>query len=389
MNVSPDLEAVFCYAIVFALGLVAAQGQISGRLGKLPGQWIMVSTWLLFFAYTFVPVVLFWFLDRTNALHDTSLFGAVLVGFGYQQILSGGVGSIRAPGEVSKFWEPFAVWADRIAARIRDRIIVNSSQFDEKLVHSIRSDAKKFDSLKSVAMVHSPDPKALQQALVDVESNRPALGDVGVLAKQSTLLYNNLKQSTPLAFEYLLYKNDVVSRMWYEWYAQEWRSKTAAIAVAVLVLGGIAAGTHRLATPENIASYYVWRLRTDNGTDYDHFRAREKLLGFLGSTQTPYRQLTRLLTVPNLPAKTADSILSLLLQSRQLAPAQSAGLQALLIESLHTENSDIRTRIQKVLLYLAAEKNCQVPKNLADWQPDPKDTATSIDQIVLQWRQVK
>src|SRR5713226_3872670 len=126
MNVSPDLEAFCCYGLVLLLGLAVAWSQVSRRLGKLPGQWIMVNTWLLFFAYTFVPVLLFWFLDRTNAVHDTSLFAAVLVGFGYQQILTGSLGSIRAPGDVSKFWQPFGIWADSISDRIRERIIVNS-----------------------------------------------------------------------------------------------------------------------------------------------------------------------------------------------------------------------------------------------------------------------
>ena len=82
--------------------------------------------------------------------------------------------------------------------RIRDRIIVNRSQFDEKLLSTIRSDPKKFDSLRSVAMVHSADPKALQQILSDVENTRNALGCYGVLAKQSAVMYDNLKQSSPL-----------------------------------------------------------------------------------------------------------------------------------------------------------------------------------------------
>ena len=131
--------------------------------------------------------------------------------------------------------------------------------------------------------------------------------------------------------------------------AKEWRSKTAAIAVAVLFATRIAVGAYLVATPENIASYYVWRLHKDNGTDSDHFRAKEKLLGYLGNSPTPYRELTRLLTVPNLRARTADNVLALLLQSRQLAAAKAVDIQGLLVESLHTDNSDIRARIQKVL----------------------------------------
>ena len=43
MNVSRDLEAFYCYGLVLLLGLAVAWSQISRRLGKLPGQWIMVN----------------------------------------------------------------------------------------------------------------------------------------------------------------------------------------------------------------------------------------------------------------------------------------------------------------------------------------------------------
>ena len=165
MSVSPDLGAYCCYSLVLLIGLLVAWSQVSKRLGRLPGQWIMVNTWLLFFAYTFVPVLLFWFLDRTNAVHDTSLFAALLVGFGYQAILSGSLGSIRVWGDASKFWQPFGAWADSISDRIRKRIQVNGSQFDERLLATIRADADKFGALKEVTLTHAADPKALDASL--------------------------------------------------------------------------------------------------------------------------------------------------------------------------------------------------------------------------------
>ena len=134
LTVSPDLDAYYCYAIVLALGIIAAFGQLSKRLTNLPGKWIMVNTWLLFFAYTLLPVVLFWFLDRSNAIHDTSLFAAILIGFGYQKILSGELTSIRLAGDISTIWQPFSAWADHVADRIRNRIVRNESLFDEGLL---------------------------------------------------------------------------------------------------------------------------------------------------------------------------------------------------------------------------------------------------------------
>jgi hypothetical protein len=389
MSVSPDLEAFYCYGLVLLLGLAAASAQVSKRLRNLAGSWIMFNTWLLFFAYTLVPVVLFWFLDRTNAVHDTSLFAAILVGVGYQQILSGGIGAIRAPGEVSKFWQPFDAWANSIASRIGDRIIVHNSRFDEKLLSSITSDAGKLDALKEVALTRTADAAKLDQSLRDLAGKKDLLGEKGVIAKQATLLYQNLKQSSPEQFEYLLYKHQVIPPKWYHWYAQEWRSKTTALIVAIVLIIAAIVAVRSLGTAENYAKYYVWRLHKDNATDYDRFRSRKKLAGYVTTTSDVYPQLTGVLRIPNLPAKSADDILGLLVEARQSAIASHVNLQALLAESLRVDNSDIRARIHKVLLYLADEKGAQVPQDLRAWQSDPKNTATDIDQIVKKWMQVK
>ena len=151
--------------MVLLLGVIAAFSQISKRLDKLPGKWIMVNTWLLFFAYTFLPVALFWFLDRSNAIHDTSLFAAVLIGFGYRQIMTGELASIRPAGDFSKFWQPFAAWSDHVADRIRNRVVRNESLFDERLLNVVRDDEEKRKSLRELAFTHTKDiPRSVKRS---------------------------------------------------------------------------------------------------------------------------------------------------------------------------------------------------------------------------------
>src|SRR6267142_4216540 len=153
LSASPDFDAFYCYLIVFLLGLITAVMQINKRLLNYPGKWVTWHTWTLLGAYTFLPVVLFWLLDRVNAIHDTSLFAAVLIGAGYQQVLSGNLATIRA-GEISKIWQPFTAWSDYIADRIRYRIITNSERFDEELRSAVLSDPKKQEDLRFLAMTH-------------------------------------------------------------------------------------------------------------------------------------------------------------------------------------------------------------------------------------------
>ncbi|HZL26262.1 MAG TPA: hypothetical protein VFC39_07000 [Acidobacteriaceae bacterium] len=388
MNVSPDVQAYYCYLIVLLLAMYTALRQISERLKESPGKWIMVNTWFLFFAYTLLPLGLFWLLDRTNAAHDTSLFAAVLVGMGYQQVLSGTLTTVRAPADVSKLMQPFATWADSIAKRITDRIAVNTFELDTRLITKILNDKDSFDALNAVAMAHVADPRALKAQLDLIDADHPILGDAGVLSRKASALHLAVKQASPRNFQFLLRKGGVMRRWWYFWYAKEWRSKFTATVVALLLVFSIAIIGRSLWKPEYRATYLIWRLHRDNATDYDRYRARISLSDVLAKTPTAYPQLITPLRIPSLPVKTADNILSLIVETKSMAFRPGSDNRTQLIESLRTENSDVRGRIQKVLLYLASEQNLTVPEDLRNWTVDPKNTATDIDAKVKEWNDV-
>jgi len=341
------------------------------------------------FAYTLIPLALFWLLDRTNAIHDTSLFAAILIGVGYQQILSGSFATLKAPGDVSFFLKPFAAWADAIAARIRDRIVINDGQFDESLLSSIVGDKSKFDALNLVVMVHGADPLALDAALTAIAGNRNVLGDAGVLTKQAAALYMSLKQASPQQFQYLLHKYKIIPWTLYFWYAKEWRSKATAIAVAVvLICAATACGLELTDEPADRASYFVWRLQKENGTDLDRSRAETKLGQYLATDSRVCPKLAALLRTPSPSVKIADNVLSLLVEDWDRTASQDDCLRNDLADTLRTDNSDIRARIQKTLLYLAADRHLTVPADLQSWQSDPKNTAADLDTIIHKWRQV-
>jgi len=373
---------------VLVLGLITALGQMSKRLAKLPGKWIMVNTWLLFFAYTFTPVALFWLLDRSNAIHDTSLFAAILVGLGYQQVLSGELTSIRAPGDISKVWQPFAAWADLVADRIRNRILRNESLFDERLLAAVREDATKFENLRALALTHTKDVTALDAAVHKIKNQKALLGDAGVLTKTAEVLYDDLKVSEYETWPFLLYQNKITSAWNYRWHGQEGRSKMAAGAVAIVLIGIVALVAYNAWTPENRGRYYVWRLEKSNNTDQDRFRAGRQLITCLKETRNPYPQLALLLRDDGVPIKTAENVLSLLVESRDIASTHQVDLPPLLAEALRTTNPDIRMRVHSVLLYLADERKADVG-SLKDWKPSAKDSATDVDNMIKQWKIVK
>ncbi len=213
------------------------------------------------------------------------------------------------------------------------------------------------------------------------------MGDDAVLVKRIRVLYDDLRRSAPLTWQFLLYERKVITPGFYYWYQKEWRSKVAAIVVAAVLISGATLALDRLRTSENLGHYYVWRLAKANATDVDHFRARQHLVKYLAQTKTPYGDLTLLLRNGGLPIKTAENILSLLVETRDSTEAHEANLPFLLADSLRTDNPDIRVRIHDVLKYCGDERRLKIG-NLRDWKPSAKDTSTDIDARVKEWKKV-
>ncbi len=387
LAVSPDVEAFYCYALVLLVGLIAGKSRVSHLLGDYPGTWGLVETWLLFSAYALLPVLLFWFLDRTNALHDTSLFAAILVGVGYQPILSGNLGGIRAPGDVSKFWQPFQAWANRLSDRILSRIHRNSARFDEQVIRTITSDAQQLDRLKKLALIRSGNPQQLQDqfAALDTPANVALWGQDGVIEKQASLLYQSLKAIPDSDF--LLYKAQIVTRRKYLWYAKEWRGKTRAWLVTIMLVIAALWGAQKLLNDDSKERYCLWRTQKANATPVDRFRAKEQLLRLLkDAADFDYARITRLLRYEALPLDIADRLLAILIESREVAP-QKQRIEELLLDSLRAENPDIRGRIQSALVYLADERKLCFKEELRAWKPAKQDSATTIDERIKEWRE--
>lgn len=235
LDVSPDLSALACYLVVLAAGALASLFQLYDKLGTFRGAWVMAETWALYAVYTLFPVALFWLLDRTNAIHDTSLFAALIIGVGYQQILSGQLSSIKAPSEAAGFWQFFSTWADLMSARIRTRIQSADRWFKEATVNSVLGSQQRFDALRQLAMVVPADPAQLTATLAAIQALQGQIGDRGVLERQTRVLCETVWDVD--AYARRLKDRGIISRLTYYWYAQEWRSKTAAIAIAAALAG--------------------------------------------------------------------------------------------------------------------------------------------------------
>jgi hypothetical protein len=388
LSLSPDFEAYWCYCILAALALIVAAVQVRALLKGFTNAWSTARAWLLLAAYTAVPVALFWVLDRADALHDTSVFAAILVAITYRQILSGGAQGVTVPGGFAKAWKPFVTWSDNIAAGIRDRIARNASQYDAKVTDHLATEPTVFDDVKSKVLNHSADPAQVQLSLDEFDKQKPPLDDAGVLQKKATYLYFALKALPEIDADKLLKDKKIITTSEYYLYAKEWRSRifVGGFAVLVVVLLVIAAGQVR--DPKYEARYYLWRFEKPNATQVDRFRAAQHLEQGMRSGKSDFvrivrQELATRLRFDALPLDTADRMLQLFFQKTAVAP--DASLIEILAESLRTDNPDLRVRTQKVLLYLAEECHLTIPEALRTWRPSKEDAATCVDTVANAW----
>ena len=277
---SPDVPAYYAYALIIALGVYVAVQTVNARLAGHPDRWAFAGTWWLFVTHVLLPVFLFWFLDYTGVVHDTSLFAAVLVAFGYRQIFAGGIQGIQLPGQASALWKPFDAWVSKVVDRITARNKLYLDRFDDQVRSLIVTDEARRTAFHTLAMARTKDPVALQKA-VDVV---PRTGDAEAdRRRELDVLWRDLRTAEPDLYGWLLYRRGIVQGWRYWMWLKNGRSKLITLAVGIGVLVAIAvafwwfssypAGSDRR---HNAAiQYHQWRFLKASATERDRWRSRE------------------------------------------------------------------------------------------------------------------
>ena len=274
---SPDIPAIYCYLLVLFVGTIVARSRVNTFLGRYPDRWAFSATWSLFAAYCALPLVLFWFLDYTAVIHDTTLFAALAVAVLYRQIFAGGVDGIAMPGQTAALWKPFEAWTKVVDERIRTRNKRYSDRFEERVRANIASSQQAEDDLETLARERSQNPPQLEQDLgplrLAVQQNQP-----GASRRLVDRLWRELRVAEPENYGYLLRQRRLIGWGTYWWWLAKGRAKLVSwtVLLAVLVLGvWTAVEILELTTdhPERVVFYYRWRFEKEGATDRDRFRS--------------------------------------------------------------------------------------------------------------------
>lgn len=388
LSFSPDIDARICYLIVLLCALFAAYRQVDLRLTTYPGSWKEWPTWLLYTSYVAVPVGLFWLLDRTGAISDTSAVAAVIVGVGYERILSG-QGQPGLPASFAGFWTPFSAFADSISARVSKRIADRIFRFDRLLLADM-ADPARFDTLKQLARSLTRTLPALDKKIDDIEANRKVLGDRLTQEKQAFEFYVEVTQAP--RWLQLLREAQAITENTYRSYPSD--SGVAARAFEIsLPIAFVALAI--LSSVLVDSEYRVWRLAKANATLTDQWRTREALSAYFSDQPTTLsmtRRISRLLRSPALKVSQVDLAIQVLIAGAKRAK-QIPVVGREITDGLRAPIVDNRTRLHSALLYLAHLQTesdpcgtpAALPAQLCNWKPTDGDSIIDLEDRIDRW----
>lgn len=391
-SISPDVPAWLAYLVVFAGGLVTAVTNVRRQVGEHPGYWRMPRTWLLFFLYLLFPLVLYWVLDRLGALHDTSLVAALLVGFAYQQMMTGGISVIRVPGSASQFWQPFQTIAQGLAEKIAKQWRVHLERIYDRM-HLVLSNEEKIASVTDLAFEKSGDPKQLRTDLDEIDQLGTVTGqhvsgtrlDDLKRRKKVERLLRELRRSAPEHWGDLLRDKGIIDRsQHFGWVKHGWAGFVAALGLFV-VTAMVAVGVYLFFQHDYQDAYYRWRLTKANATVWDRYRTWKYFAEHDDAIDGPLIVGPLGLLESNaLPAGAVDEVFRVLTFT-QPHPIDSITARSL-IGGLRASDAGVRLRIHQQLLQAAWSNRAAVTDTvLLQWVPSEKDRPAEIREIIRRW----
>jgi len=428
---SPDVPAWINYLVVLASGVFVAITTVNTLLDDQPDRWAFSGTWILALAHVAIPPLLLWFLDYTEVVHDTSFFVALIVGFGYRQVFQGGVQGITISGQTPALWKPFEAWVQRAIQGISVESKQYRDRFDDRSKRRIAADPAPVSKLDLLATAYSADPPKLA---ANVNAARALFTDQHLNTVLTDLFWDDLRQSKPLRYAYLLRDDGLVSgwRVW--WWFDKGRSKTviSIVLLACLVAAKFVGPLGINKSEPLFLMYNQWRVLKRHATERDRFRsvayldarlssidssiddaakrhaartaaaqdlkrppiqnaaqieARDEEEAFPTPTNPLEGTLGRLLNelkFSELPETTADRIVGLVLRSRS-AIRDDKTVQDL-IGGLWTESGAVRARINRGLVQIQkkAYADHPLPEELTT-APQSGEAFEAIDRRVRAW----
>lgn len=356
---------------------------------------------------TILPVALFWFLDYTSVIHDTSLLAALIVAVGYRQIFSGNIQGITLSGQTALLWKPFQAWVQKVTTRIDELNTRYQYRFYEEVRSTLASDPNLVDRLEALVFERTADPAAFALELQPLKQLVAQVPPVPWASRRLVdRLWRELREREPEDYGYLLRRRRLIG--WWQYWQWLGKGRSKLITGTILVVLFLAflsvgawSGPNRLWRP---LQYHQFRLLKANGSQRDYWRSRNYLASEVtraDPSETPDQAMARRVVVvaplidelafKDVTEQQAARVLRLMVDVHSLDVDQVTIPR--LIESLRGENVDVRLRTNGTLLDLQAADYPMAPvdrepfKPLTAWIPKQDETPGQTDHFVQLWKQ--
>jgi hypothetical protein len=387
LEFSPDWDSRYCYLAVLICAFLSARVQLGGRLAILQQKaiyaWGLLSTWIVFSVYLIFPLALFWLLDRTGALSDTSVFAALLVGLAYPAILSGGTNIKTTEGLAGVFaWLNKSM--DDVITRTTSMVALKSQLFQRAVVDQLEKDGNALAKVRELALQYA-DMRAQAKADIEAKKDDPR-GQAELVYDLATGSALGLKPITDALPELGIRARSPYAE------AKRWRIRyfcgVTALCAACIVY---------MFSPGGRLQFVTWRLTKAGISEMDLHRTREALTRLLGTNDAVADKvrprLIAALQQPGLESKRADEILQLLIAHR--GDRKTAGFVKLamsITDAVRVDSVDVRARVNHALVLLADEANAgkkadEKLDELRKWEPLAKESLIDLEQKWRAWHE--
>ena len=398
-DISPDIDARFCYLVVAICGALSAWKGIYERIGLGPRDrmyawgagWRM---WFVFTLYVAFPVVLYWFLDRLGTIRDTSFFSAVAVGLGYVVFLNR-KGSAEQTGGFRQVWERISDETKTFAAMAVSYYGRVQQDFRQRIVGILVSECSalggsgaKFEAVKRLALQALEEPgmtdaknafhAELGAAAADCQKRAEIVVEFALMSELRAGIFAGSKKVLG------------IGRFEMPYCGPRLRCGTyfCLLFLTVCALGWTL--WSRTGEPE----YLCWRLGKSSTTMADTDRAELGLERYLSDpemTDQVRALLVARLRKSDLNAERASKAITLLLNARNgVHSPEFRKTTADLVLLLKGAPLEVRLRAHDALLLLAHEdrgtESAEL-NTLEEWRPNSGDTEIAEQRKWRSWQQ--
>jgi hypothetical protein len=405
-TLSPDIDARFCYLIVMLAGMLTAVREVDSRLSRIPGGWSDLGAHRLFAFLWLTPVALFFLLDHTGAINDTSPVAALVVALTYSAFVAGAGQAL--PVQVTGLWAKLLGDVDRIQGDAQTRMQARIFHYVREATRDIAGKPGRFAALHMLARRLVADTASLDQHLAEIDKQFAGDGDTLAIWKKTEALLRALsgvyvERGLTEEVPDLLRRERLISWTTYSWFPGDrvgglWRNLSVLIPATLIVAIAVLSTTDRWNFER---AWLGWRLSKTNATLVDLTRTREALIERFARSPQPTQELYSLggiIREASMTPARVDTTIGVMTDAvRQRADRDQLmpELIVALIVSLRTANVDARSRVHNALLYLADSRLRGTGENkdatlildaLRKWKPSESDSVTELAVRIDDWR---